>query len=69
MDSKENKKLNRFLTAINTFGTRAPYFVDEKQQKQLERDLDFMNKKYEEGGRWQAGKLHAQKALFKRIFK
>ncbi len=68
MDSKAyDKKLIRFLKALNMFGSSRSRYVE--LEKQLERDLKFMNKKYEEAGRWETGKIHAQKELFKRIFK
>lgn len=61
---KKDKKLNRFIKAINVFGTRH-YEVD----KQILRDLSFMEKIYKKSGGFNVGKVAAQKALFKRIFK
>jgi hypothetical protein len=61
-----DKKLDRYTNAVTTFGTSGSRYVEGKQ---LQRDLAFMNKKYEEGGKWEEGKKHAIKELFKKIFK
>lgn len=62
--TKRDKKIDRYINATYAFGTR--YYGEDKQ---LERDLAFMSKKYEQGGGWSDGKKHAFKELFKRIFK
>lgn len=61
-----DKKIDRYIDAVEMFGTSSARYVTDKQ---LVRDLNFMKKKYEEGGGWSEGRKHAMKELFKRIFK
>ncbi len=62
--SKKDKQRDRLLNAINGFEGRY-YGVD----KQTIRDIAFMQKEYHKSGGWSEGRIAAQKAIFKRIFK
>ena len=42
-----DKKLDRYVNAVSIFGSGSSRYVENKQ---LQRDLKFMNKKYDEGG-------------------
>jgi len=58
-----DEKIDRYIKAVGVFGSR--YYGDDKQ---LIKDLKFMDKMYDKGGRWTEGKNHAMKELFKKIF-
>lgn len=63
-NSITEKRIERYVNAVYQFGKH--YYGSDKQ---VDRDLEFMNKKYEKHGGWEKGKKTAMKELFKRIFK